>query len=289
MANYVVKYDPELAGAKVQYDPKDGVTEQAVTSFMSHGTVYSLTKGVWYVLTGYYYVISGSDVMYMQTDGGMFITAHIGSDGKIWTWILTANFEKQPTYSQTEAQYLVNKIIKNDIQIVQNNLVCARYANKFTAAQQQQIRDLQNRVTNRQELLKQSGLCENTKTSYPKGYADLGGYLDKLMKGESVGIATWAIVLIAATVIAATATAAYFMYKEYAAESETDIKYSKELMAVLANKLTPEEYQQLLNETKGIVTKAKIKASIGGFAGSFKWLAAIVGGYVIYKVVKNNL
>ena len=120
------------------------------------------------------------------------------------------------------------------------------------------------------------------------GYEDLSGYLDKLMNGEAVGIATWAVVVIAAVIIAGMGTAAYFVYKDFADESEKDIKYSKQLMAVLAQKLTPEEYQQLLNETKGIVTKAKIRQAAGSYGKVLMIAAGIVGGAFLYRFITKN-
>ena len=133
------------------------------------------------------------------------------------------------------------------------------------------------------------GLTQNIRTGYPAEYAELSGYLDALMQGNAIGIATWVVVVIAATVIATTATAAFFAYKSLADESERDVKYSQELTKSLVSKLTPEEYQQLLDETKGMLTKTKIKSLVSGGIGSLKWVAIAAGAYVIYKVVKQNL
>lgn len=231
-------------------------------------------------LTGYTAVSPKGNLHYQTTSGGWIYLP----DG----WQLVDVTVPIYKYSQTQAQALVNKIINNNIQIVQNNLVCARYASKFTAAQQQQIRDLQNRAEARKNALQAQGLCGNVQTSYPKGYADLGAYLDALMAGEAIGIATWAVVVIVATVLAATATAAYFAYKAFADESEEDIKFSKELMAVLAEKLTPEEYQQLLNETQGIVTKARIKQAAKGWISGASAIIAVAGAVILWRVIKNN-
>ena len=240
---------------------------------------------------------NGQDLGYSVALTGYWVKSVKGSIGWQTTIgryiILSENWEKVGVisinkYSQSRAQALVDKIIKNNIQIVQNNLVCARYANKFTAEQQELIRDLQRRADSRRNDLKDDGLCSNVQTSYPKGYADLSGYLDKLMHYESIGIATWAVVVIVATVIAATATAAYFAYKSLADESEKDVKFSKELTAILAEKLTPEEYQQLLDETKGIVTKSKIKQAIRTSANWLMYAAVAVGGFAIYRLIKQR-
>lgn len=251
-------------------------------NFKSVGVAYNGTDiGHTVALTGYSTTSAKGSVGWQTTFDNRYI---ILSEG--WEKIGTRSIMR---YSQSQAQALVNKIIKNNIQIVQNNLVCARYANKFTAEQQELIRDLQRRADSRRNALIAEGLCSNVQTSYPKGYADLSGYMDKLMSYEGVGIATWAVVVIVATVIAATATAAYFAYKAYADESEKDVKFSKELTAILAEKLTPEEYQQLLDETQGIVTKARIKQSISSY-GNVLWIGAIlVGGALLYRWLKDKI
>lgn len=231
-------------------------------------------------LTGYTATSSKGNIGYQTTSGGFIFL----KDG--WKYVGDVPVMK---YSQAAAQALVDKIIRNNIQIVQNNLVCARYASKFSATQQGMIKDLQNRAEQRKNALQTAGLCDGVQTSYPKGYADLVGYLDALMSGEAIGMATWVIVVIAATVVAATATAAYYAYQSFANESDTDIKYSKELMAVLAQKLTPEEYNQLMKETKGIVTKAKIRQAIGSYGNVLKWAVFAFAGYAAYRLIKTRM
>ena len=264
---------------------------EAVSEYeLGRGTAWSCEKGDYAYLTGYYYIGADTQYIYIQTTYGICITYNL--DNPDWEFVGDVNSagsrEARTVRSQTDAQRLVNKICQNDLQITQNNLVCARYANCFTAAQKSKIRDLQRRVETRKEALQKDGLCENVQTALPEGYANLQGYLDKLMAGESVGLATWAVVVIVATVIAATATAAYFAYKRLADESEQDIKYSKELTAILAQKLTPEEYEQLLQETKGIVTKAKIKQAIGSY-GRVLWIVGVaVAGAFAYKFLRNR-
>lgn len=264
---------------------------------MTGGTIYEYSGGYFAGTTGYANV---SDDAYANTPRvaltGYSVTSKRGSVGWQTTnggyIILSEGWQQVGTvaigkYSQTQAQKLVDKIIKNNITIVQNNLVCARFASKFTAEQQQMIRELQNRCESRKNALAGQGLCSNVKTSYPKGYADLGGYLDALMNGEAIGIATWAVVVIAAVIIAATATAAYFAYKAFAEESERDVKYSQELTKILMEKLTPEEYEQLLQETQGIVTKARLKAGLRGGWSVLTIAAVAVAGLAAYKVFKN--
>lgn len=241
---------------------------------------YGATGATLYVtLTGYTQTSKRGNIHYQTTDG-YFIYLPDG-----WTEYTSVNV---PTYSQTQAQVLVDKIIKNNIAITQNNLVCARYASRFSPEQQQLIRDLQTRVVERENALKNEGLCTDIKTSYPRGYAELEPYLAALMNGQSIGLATWAICVIAASVVLVTSTAAYFAYRAFANESDNDVKYSKELTKALTDKLTEEEYQQLLNETKGIVTKSRLKQAISSYGNIAKWALFGIAGFAIYKVIMNK-
>ena len=201
-------------------------------------------------------------------------------------------------YSQSAAQKLVNTIIANNKTIIANNLLCARYAEKLTTDQKNLVRDLQYRLEQRNKALIDSGTCNGLTQSYPAGYAELQPYLDALMSDSSghvslsdtnqgVGSVTVTII-VTAIVIASLSTAAYFAYKAYAAQSEQDVKYSKELTKILTEKLTPEEYQQLMSETKGIVTKARIWQSIGNYGRLITFAAVGVGAFFLYKLFTNN-
>lgn len=296
IGDFTLYHDPSIAGVQLAAT-KDGAQYGRYLTVWSHAAAYLTdycNKGDYAYLTGYYYLYmpkqtSTVETYFQTTSGGYCVEPdrELGSKEQDWTATGKRITLKSNAVYQTEAQRLVNKIIQNNIQIVQNNLVCARYANKFTVQQQQRIRDLQNRVQARQEYIQKQGFCDQIKTSYPKGYADLDAYLTKLMAGESVGIATWAIVIIAAAVIAGMGTAAYYAYKSFADESEKDVKFSKELTAILAQKLTPAEYQQLLNETKGIVTKARIKQAAGSYWNVLKYAAFAAAGFVGYKLIKR--
>ena len=229
------------------------------------------------VLTGYKETGASGNTGYQTRNGGYIFL----NDG--WEQIGTVAIA---TYSQSQAQALVNKIIKNNQQILRCNLLCARYASKLTEAQKSLVRDLQSRLQARNNALQAGGLTNRITTGYPKEYAELSGYLDALMAGETIGAAISTIVwiVIAATVVAGLGTAAYYAYKSLADESEADLKYSEELTKILTSKLTEEEYQQLLNETKGLLTKSKIKQLV---RTSAKWLtvvALVCGGFIAYDM-----
>ena len=229
-------------------------------------------------LTGYYETSSRGNNGYQTTDGRYIIM----DEG--WQKVGTRAIAQ---YSQSQAQALVNKIIRNNKIIIANNLLCARFANKLSSEQQQSVRELQSRLQVRNNALQAEGLTTDVQTSYPAGYAEMSAYLDALMNGEAIGIATWVVVVIAVTVIAATATAAYYAYKSFADESEKDVKFSQELTRTLTSKLTEEEYQQLLDETKGIVTKSRIKASLGSYGNMFKIAMYVCAGAVIYEFARK--
>ena len=229
-------------------------------------------------LTGYHQTSLRGNDHYQTTDGGWIYLP----DG--WVQVGTVSVNQ---YSQAQAQALVDRIIKNNDAVLFNNLICSRYANKLTADQRAEVRELQRRVQARNEALQAGGLTTNVRTGVQPGYAELAPYLDSLMSGESIGVATWVVVVIVATVVAATATAAYFAYKEIADESANDVKYSQELTRTLTEKLTEEEYQQLLDETKGIVTKARIKQAIGSYSKILIGAGLLVGGFLLYRVLKK--
>lgn len=273
-----MKFDATYKGRVYELFQGEVYTLRADGRFASAGVEYDYTERV--VLTGYTATSNSGNIGYQTTSGGYILL----NDG--WREV---GMQAIAQYSQTQAQALVDKIIKNNIVILQNNLVCARFANRFTEREQEQIRALQNRLQARNNALMAGGLNSNIQTSYPAGYAELSASLDKLMAGESIGLTATAWLVIAAVVIAATATAAYFAYKELAEESENDVKFSKELTATLTQKLTPEEYEQLKAETKGIVTKARLKQSLSSYGNIIKIAAIGVVGIIAYRFISNRM
>lgn len=201
-------------------------------------------------------------------------------------WTPTYNYVQYP---QKTAQQYVNEVIKNNKHILENNLVCARFAHKLDSTQRATLYNLQARLQTRNDSLLKDGLVTSQTASAPKGYAELQPYLDNVMS-EGIGSVTVAIV-IGAVVIASLATAAYFCYKYYAAESTKDVKFSDDLTKALLAKLTPEEYEQLMSETKGLVTQAALKERFGS---NLKWwllaggAIAILGGLGYFKFNKRN-
>ena len=193
-----LKYDERYAGAKAV--AKAGA--QAYSGIVDHGTVYNAGDGNFTYCTGYYY--EDGWWQYVQTTNGLYLVVDLNNPD----WSFTVGAQKTHAYTQSQAQYLVNKIIKNNYAILCNNLICARYADRLTSEERQLVRDLQERLQARNSALQAEGLVDNIQTATPAGYAELSGSLDALMADERIGIATWVVVVIACAVIAATATAA---------------------------------------------------------------------------------
>ena len=92
----------------------------------------------------------------------------------------------------------------------------------------------------------------------------------------------------AKVVVASLGAAAYFAYKAMYKESRDDVKFSDDLTRKLTSKLTDEEYNELVEETQGIVTKAKITTSLSNTGAILKWGLIIIGGLAIYTSINNG-
>lgn len=234
-------------------------------------------------LTGYYRIGADGKEMFQTTTNGWIRL----SDG----WENTG-YSPIRQYSAKDVEYYINKMIRNNAKILENNLVCALFANKLNDEEKLDLYLLQTRLKNRNQHLLDDGLCTDIKVASPPGYSLLENKLDSFMQSYSSGIgvvlSTTAVLVVSAVVVASLATAAYFAYKALFNESAEDVKYSDELTKKLISKLTPEEYNQLLNETQGIVTKAKLSSKFGGAFGLVKLVAIAAGVFGIYKLLNNE-
>lgn len=234
------------------------------------------------ILTGWYVNLNGSTFyQYLDFDEGDLPTvSYIEYDSSF-------QLSESTDTAYKDGQYLVNEIIKNNKRILENNLICSRYASKLNSEQRELLYNIQNRLDIRNKALLNNGLISSAKTAAPKGYANEVSYLNDFMANPKIGVVLsgTATIVISAVVIASMSVAAYFAYVAYYKESMDDVKYSDELTAILANKLTAEEFQQLKEETAGIVTKARLKSSIGSFGSILKWAAYGFAAYTIYKLI----
>lgn len=232
-------------------------------------------------LSGYFTddgLLDGS--MMYQTVAGEWINSDDG-------WKSTT---RESIRSAAEAQKMINKMIENNKKIIACNLFCAHYANKLTADEKKRLYDLQTRLENRNQQLIDNGLVTSLQISTPAGYSQFEGDLMRFMRSGGVGVVITgtAAIVISCVVVVSMATAAYFAYKYLFEESAEDVKYSKELTEALMAKLTPEEYDQLMRETQGIVTRTKIKQLVSSSSGVVKWIFAGVGIYAIYQFLFNK-
>ena len=262
-----------------KYYPEDG-TFRGVSIYVNDSSIGAKVQ-----LTGYEAYSQRGSVL-SQTTTGDWIILTDESD-----WQITGK-ESIRQITDVDAQKLINQIIKDNAQIIQNNLLCARFADRLTRDQKQTLYDLQNRLNQRNASLLNDGLVSEVQTSQPAGYADLQANLQNFMssypQGVGIVLTGTAVIVISCVVIASLATAAYYAYKAMAKESAQDVKFSDKLTKALVSKLTPEEYQQLLSETRGIVTKSSILSRL---KGNYQWFAvaalAAFAGWGTYKILQQ--
>lgn len=243
-----------------------------------------------HILTGWMATVNG--IQYLQIFG-----YSIGADGEEYMqpeYIKNSNkvrFLDDYTDPDYPAETVIDKMIKNNKRILENNIVCARFSSKLNIEERQLLYDLQKRLEVRNEALLNNQLIASAKTAAPQGYALLANYLDEFMSNGKVGIVVsqTAIIVVSAVVLASVSAAAYFAYVAYATESMKDVKFSDELTATLASKLTAEEFEQLKSETAGIVTKARLKASFGSAYTVVKVALFALLGYMAYSYIKPNI
>ena len=233
-------------------------------------------------LTGYYKTSTMGNQMQLCTNGG-YINLSSG-------WQYEA-YSPLSSGSTKDAQRYVNGVIKNNARIYENNLICARFANHLTEGEKEKVRELQNRLEYRNSRLLDSGLVDNQKVGTPPGYNQLAGYLNALMnntQGVGLVISTTTALVVGAVVIAIVSAAAYFVYKTLFYESEEDVRFSDDLTKKLTSVLTEEEYQQLLEETKGLVTKAELRGKFSSIPGILKWGLIGLGVFALYKAISSR-
>ena len=243
------------------------------------GSVEFMKKGNWVTLTGYYVWHTNPDNLYFQTTLGNWYAVVNKTD---WS---NAGTVTLPHYSRDEVQAMINAMLANDRRIVENNLFCARYANKLTDKEKKAVVTLQRRVMERQDALKSQGFVNDLKYAQTEGYAEFAPYLERLMN-SGIGFA-WGVFLVWCFVIAATAGACYFVYRDFFAQSKDDVKWSDQLTKTLKDKLTPEEYAQLERETQGIVTRVKIQERFKGVGKGLLYGGIILGAALLIRMLRK--
>lgn len=228
--------------------------------------------------TGMVYYQS-EDIIYLQIAEAPTLYIQLDRNNLEWQGVSKSN----ATYTQAQAQNIVNGIIRNNQYILNNNLLCARFANKLTKEQRKTLYNLQKRLQERDTALREGEVFSQMGEGYPEGYSEFSSELEAFMKNPGIGVvvSSTAVLIISAIVVASLSTAAYFAYQAYYKESVQDVKYSRELTESLKNKLTEEEYQQLLKETAGLLTRQKISQQIASIGGNLKNILLIGLGLLI--------
>ena len=280
-----ILYENRFNGAKAVALPNAGASYvNYPPSTVGSTEHYMLYDGQSFTCTGYYASVygSGDECWYLQTTSGVWILAVNVTRGEYW-FRLTESTRKL-AYSQAQAQDYVNKVIENNKKIVSLNLLCARFSYKLSQKERQTLYALQTRLQERNARLIQDGFCQDITTSTPAGYSQFESYMQRFMASGGVGIvisSTTAIV-ISCVVVASLATAAYFAYKALYEESLDDVRYSEQLTKTLMDKLSPEEYEQLMRETQGIVTKSKLKQIVSTSSTLVTWGLIGAAAFIIY-------
>ena len=279
-----IQYDNRFNGAHVVVRPDyQGSYVLTPPSVVGAGDHYVVNSGTAFTCTGYYTETTGLPTfVYMQTTSGVWLLLGNITSGESDFQITQSSNKLQ--YSSAQAQSYVDRLIENNKQIVSCNLLCARFAYKLSQQEKRTLYDLQIRLQERNQRLISDGLVSGITTSTPAGYSQLQSYLQQFMQTGGVGlvISTTTAIVISCVVIASLSTAAYFAYKFLFEESAKDVKYSKQLTETLLAKLTPDEYDQLMRETQGIVTKAKIKQMVSSTSGLLKWALVGTAAYMLY-------
>lgn len=225
---------------------------------------------------------------------GSVMLQYVGDDSSFYNWLDLSSGqwkkgEMADLYSQGQAQDYVTRMIENNKQILMNNLFCARFSSRLTEEEKATLYNLQKRLEERNNRLVQDGYVAQVQVSQAYGYNALNKSLTAFMATSGVGlvVSTTAIV-VSCVVIAALATAAYFAYKYYYEQSAKDVKYSDSLTKTLMSKLTEEEYNQLMEETQGIVTRATLRARLGSSFSIARLALIAVGAYALYNIITTN-
>lgn len=269
----------EYAGAKFK-SIAENVSALYLTSSLEgyNMEIYMYPPGKIVTATGIIYYQS-EDIIYLQIAENPTLCILFDGNNLEWQGVSRSN----ATYTQAQAQDVVNGIIRNNKYILNNNLLCARFVNKLTKEQRKILYNLQKRLQERDTALREGEVFSQMGEGYPEGYSEFSSDLEAFMKNPGIGVAVSTIIAICVTavVIGSLSTAAYFAYQAYYKESEQDVKYSKELTATLQAKLTEEEYQQLLQETAGLLTKQRITQQIASIGGNLKNLLLVGLGLLI--------
>lgn len=194
--------------------------------------------------------------------------------------------------SPNKAQNIVNKLLKNNQIIFENNLLAARFANRLNQSEKNTLYGLQKRLEQRDSQLREADVFSSLGEARIMGYSNYQNYLDNFMSSYNSGVglvvSTTTAIIIGAVVVASLSTAAYFAFKALYEESVKDVELSKKMLQTLAKyNISDEDMRIIEQETQGIVTKHVLMEKINNWLGNTKMLIigglAVLLGYNIYQ------
>lgn len=186
--------------------------------------------------------------------------------------------------SEKEANDLVSKLVVSDQKVFETLLRISpiisnlKAKGKNTATYDKQFKALSDRLTKRQQAIKESKVV-SWKAGLKKGYDKMISWFKSLYSsisgiGEPVSLTV--TITISAVVGAGLAVTAYFLFKPKYSESQTDLKISSELESLLS-KTDPETAAQIKTDLE---TQIDTAYNQGKTDQSFK-SAWNIGKYVL--------
>jgi len=287
-----IQFNENYRGVKLQYIGSESPTLYYFNSTINNAYAIIYPSNSIFTLTGYYVLNPYFNYYFYQTvEGGMFwLEMYADRWANIGKVVLTIPVD----FEIKNVDYL-NGTLANNARIYENQLFCAFAAiklagrGKLTQKEFNTLSTLQTRLEERNNTVLTSGFATNIQESYPEGYINLKQYLKDFSKIDisklpNIGSLTGYIIVAAVTIVA-MATVAYFLWKKLYDESKQDVKFSDDLTKVLKSKLTEEEWNQLVKETAGMITKTKINEKVKS-VGNMTATLAVAGILALLFILK---
>jgi len=202
-------------------------------------------------------------------------------------------------WSREKSNQLVNKgvnlvknLVNSDIEIFHSLARSGAILNDLTgkgiqvSKKQKVYQDLLNRLSGRQEKIKQSKLVK-WQTGLRKGYQKILEGFKKYIyatTGVKVGAVPVVAVIVGVVIGAGLAITAYFVFKSDYTESTEDLKVSADLEKALAS-VDPETAAKIKQDLEGQVdtayAKGKTTGKFTGILGTVKYLVLAAAGFFI--------
>lgn len=278
---YTLTFHQEYAGRKCIAVNSQGAEYVTDPRIIGNGTFYRAKENEYVILSGF--VINKSGYEYFQIDSTNL-------------WIIASQSWALGGYGQkpqgVKAQDIINGLINNNKIILENNLLMSRYYDRLTDRERKAVYMLQTRLIARDELLREgSGLAEGMMEGTPPGYDIYVANLQMIMnnkQGVGVVLSSTAVIIISFVVAASLATAGYFAFRAAYAESVEDVKLSNEMLKVFAKyNMSDQDIALIEQETKGLVTRARLLEKIKGVGSALKNILLLAaGGALLWWLMK---